>query len=586
MPSDRSLFPEPVLGLMADTAPVMMWISDAHGQCIYLNRRLREFWGITNQQLASFDWASTLHPDDSVRMSKVVARALEQREGFAIEARFRNHAGTYRILRTDAQPYLDDRGVFLGFIGVNIDITEQVEAARAHERIEQRFSRFMAHLPGLAWIKDGSGRYVFANEAAAAAFGKPIEEIIGRNDRELFPPEIAAQFQDNDARARANPGGIRSIETLPHPDGIVHHSIVSKFSIPDGEGAVLTGGVAIDVTDHKTAEDHIKKLNEDLRHQLEERETLLAALPVGVFIAHDPECTTITMNKAGADMLRMPSSGNASKTGPEADSLAFRVLKDGREVDACDLPMQRATRLGISILGEEVDVQFDDGSMITLHESVTPLRNEGGRVRGCVAVFVDITERKRAERQKMLLIDELNHRAKNTLAIVQSIAAQTLRQTPDPKTFGPAFTQRLDALARAHALLTASEWQGAALDQLLATALSPFKTDEGRIQIHGSAVVIRAAVAVTFSLVLHELATNAVKYGALSGRAGRLVVSWSLAGDVVTLIWREYCDFAVHPPARTGFGSRLILASADQLAGSVRLDYKPEGLEAHFSFPL
>jgi PAS domain S-box-containing protein len=571
---------------MADTAPVMMWISDANGQCIYLNRRLREFWGITNQQLASFDWASTLHPDDSVRMSKVVARALEQREGFAIEARFRNHAGAYRILRTDAQPYLDDGGASLGFIGVNTDITEQVEAARARERMEQRFSRFMAHLPGLAWIKDECGRYVFANEAAAAAFGRSIEEVIGRNDRELFPPEVAAQFQENDARTRASPRGIRLIETLRHPDGIVHHSIVSKFSIPDGDGAVLIGGVAIDVTDHKSAEDHIKRLNEDLRHQLEERETLLAALPVGVFIAHDPECTTITMNKAGAAMLRLPSAANASKTGPEAETLAFRVFKDGREVGACDLPMQRATRLGISILGEEVDVQFDDGSMITLHESVTPLRDEGGRVRGCVAVFVDITERKRAERQRMLLIDELNHRAKNTLAIVQSIAAQTLRQTPDPKTFGPAFTQRLDALARAHALLTATEWQGAPLDQVLAAALSPFNSDEGRIRTNGPPAIIKAAVAVTFSLVLHELATNAVKYGALSGRAGHLDVSWSVADDdVVTLVWREVCDFAVRPPARTGFGSRLILASADQLAGSVRLDYKSEGLVANFSFP-
>jgi PAS domain S-box-containing protein len=518
-------------------------------------------------------------------MSRVVARALEQREGFAIEARFRNHAGAYRILRTDAQPNLDDGGAFLGFIGVNIDITEQVQAARARECIEQRFSRFMAHLPGLAWIKDESGRYVFANEAAAAAFGRPIEEIIGRADRELFPPEVAAQFQENDARARASPAGIRAIETLPQPDGIVHHSIVSKFPIPDGEGAVLTGGVAIDVTDHKAAEDHVKKLNEDLRHQLEERETLLAALPVGVFIAHDPACTTITMNKAGAAMLRLPGAANASKTGPEAEALPFRVFKDGREIGARDLPMQRATRLGISILGEEVDVQFDDGSMITLHKSVTPLRDEGGRVRGCVAVFVDITERKRAERQKMLLIDELNHRAKNTLAIVQSIAAQTLRQRPDPKTFGPAFTQRLDALARAHALLTATEWQGAPLDQVLAAALSPFKTDEGRIRMSGPAAVIRAAVAVTFSLVLHELATNAVKYGALSGRAGHLDVSWSIAGDVITLVWREVCDFAVHPPARTGFGSRLILASADQLAGSVRLDYKAEGLVANFSFP-
>jgi two-component sensor histidine kinase len=199
-------------------------------------------------------------------------------------------------------------------------------------------------------------------------------------------------------------------------------------------------------------------------------------------------------------------------------------------------------------------------------------------------VFVDITERKRGERQKALLIDELNHRAKNTLAIVQSIASQTLRQSPDPKVFGPAFAERLDALARAHGLLTETEWQGAPLDQLLATALRPFDAEEGRIRMGGPKVVIKASIAVTLALVLHELATNSVKHGALSGRTGRLHITWTHESGKVMLIWSEFCNTLVQTPTRKGFGTRLISASANQLGGSVTLDYRPEGLVAQLSF--
>jgi two-component sensor histidine kinase len=159
-----------------------------------------------------------------------------------------------------------------------------------------------------------------------------------------------------------------------------------------------------------------------------------------------------------------------------------------------------------------------------------------------------------------------------------------LRQTPDPQQFGPAFTERLDALARAHGLLTETEWRGAPLDQLIATALKPFLTTEGRIAMGGPAVAIRAAVAVTLSLVLHELATNAVKHGALSEQTGRLQIAWTVESNNVTLLWSEICATPVRAPTRKGFGTRLVTASASQLGGLVSLDFTPEGLVAQLSF--
>lgn len=571
--------------LLSDGAPTMLWMSDAHGRCIHLNRRLRDFWGIGNDALASFEWGSTLHPDDTSRVQAVVREALEKQTGFVLEARYRNHDGDYRILRTEAEPHFEAPGAFAGFIGVNVDVTDQIKTNEALRRSEERFVRFMDHLPGLAWIKDAAGQYVFVNQAAAQAFGRSVDDVLGKRDVDLFSSDVAAQFAENDARARASASGMRAIETLPHPDGHEHYSIVSKFAItgcPGEQG--LVGGVAIDVTDHKMAEDRIKKLNEDLQQKLQERETLLASLPVGVFIAHDPQCATVTMNAAGAAMLRLPEAANASKTSPVGGALPFRVLKDGREVAAHELTMQRACRLAAPVLAEEVDVVFEDGAATSLHESAMPLFDQSGSVRGCVAVFVDITERRRAERQQNLLIDELNHRAKNTLAIVQSIASQTLRRTPEPRLFASSFNQRLDALAQAHALLTQTSWQGAPLSDLVATALNPFKVDGSRIRTTGPEIMIGTTIAVTFALVLHELATNAVKHGALSQAEGHVSIIWSMDGQMVTFKWDEFCGFTVDKPVRTGFGSRLIESSAKQFGGSFALHFAENGLRAEVSF--
>ena len=139
------------------------------------------------------------------------------------------------------------------------DISEQKQAALAVQESERRFSRFMQHLPGLAWSKDLSGRYVFANDSALKIFGKTSDELYGKTDVDIFPPETAAQFQDNDRRALMSESGVQTIETLNHDDGDVHYSIVSKFPIPGPDGQpALIGGMAVDVTERMKMEESLK----------------------------------------------------------------------------------------------------------------------------------------------------------------------------------------------------------------------------------------------------------------------------------------------------------------------------------------
>lgn len=149
------------------------------------------------------------------------------------------------------------------------DITQRKQAEMARRESEERFTRFMHHLPGLAWIKDIEGRYVYANDAAAKAFNTTRENLYGKTDAEVFPPDIASRFIENDQMALADGVGVQTVETLEHDDGVVHHSIVSKFPIAGPDGATaLIGGMAIDITERQ-------QMEEDLRRYREELETLV-----------------------------------------------------------------------------------------------------------------------------------------------------------------------------------------------------------------------------------------------------------------------------------------------------------------------
>ena len=159
-----------------------------------------------------------------------------------------------------ARPLFDGQGRVRGSVGACLDITARKQVEEALQQSEQRFARFMQHLPGLAWIKDLQGRYVYANDAAEKAFHAPRSDFYGKTDAELFPPETAHQFKMNDWQALESEGGIQVIEKLEHHDGIDHSSLVSKFPIlgPSGQAA-LVGGMAIDITDRLRVEEALKE---------------------------------------------------------------------------------------------------------------------------------------------------------------------------------------------------------------------------------------------------------------------------------------------------------------------------------------
>ena len=218
---------------------------------------------------------------------------------------------------------------------------------------------------------------------------------------------------------------------------------------------------------------------------------------------------------------------------------------------------------------------------------VSPILEEG-RVIRVLATSRDVTGEKRSEAHRQLLVNELNHRVKNTLATIQSIASQSLRNAGVDVAVRGAFEGRLMAIAATHNVLTDENWSAASLRQIIDGSVTPYRANPDQLTISGEDLMVSPKPAVVMALAFHELAINALKYGALSVAGGHVDIHWSVeGGDRLNIDWTELGGPAVRPPERRGFGSRIVeLALPGELGGRVDVDYRAEGLHCRISSPL
>ena len=320
-----------------------------------------------------------------------------------------------------------------------------------------------------------------------------------------------------------------------------------------------------------------------LRERTQELEVVLQTAPAAVWFTNDREVKRVRANAHAARLLRVPEDSDV----PIASGLLthLAVYKDGRPGPMEDLPLDRAFR-GEHLRDEEYLFRFDDGTEITLLTSAEPLRGPNGEINGSVAIGIDISERKRNDEQQKLLINELNHRVKNTLTTVQSIARRSLRTAGSLREAETALSDRLVAIAKAYDVLTREHWQGSSVAAMIENTIGPYM-QQGRVQVAGPDFWLSPSNSVTFSLIVHELAVNATKHGALSGDQGRIDVTWEAEEEpgatVLTLTWRESGGPPVKPPERTGFGSDLLRRLTESGGSQHRMDFEPAGLVCVFS---
>ena len=308
-------------------------------------------------------------------------------------------------------------------------------------------------------------------------------------------------------------------------------------------------------------------------------ETIIETTPDTIAII-DPGGKILQMNAAGREMVGATSRSEIEDTSA-LDTIAPEFWDVWKEHH------QRVCR------GEKLAWEFDvvglNGVRHHMETHASPIRLPNGTT-GRLAVTRDITQRKEAERQQKLLMDELNHRVKNTLATVQSLIAQTARGARDVGQFRTAVEGRILALSQAHNQLSRRGWVDVELRQLLRAGLEPYFA-KGNFVLSGEPLHIPPRVALMVSMAIHELATNAAKYGALSSSAGRIDVAWSAKANGaearLLLSWREQNGPPVQQPSHRGFGTRLLDRGIGvELGGSTMIDFAPEGLRCELDIPL
>lgn len=253
--------------------------------------------------------------------------------------------------------------------------------------------------------------------------------------------------------------------------------------------------------------------------------------------------------------------------------------------------MKEVLLTGQPFQGEAINYR-KDGSTYTVEWLITPVKDAEGRIVNWVSAQRDVTERKAALEHQKFMVRELHHRVKNTLATVQAIMSSTARNCSTMPEFQQTFGGRLTSLAKTHTLLTEDHSQSVAFRDLLWAELEPY--DDGgqtRIRLEGPRIVLPSELAVPIGMAVHELTTNAAKYGALAEFGGRISVTWSVAdfesGTRLTWVWNEHDGPPVVAPTREGFGSRLLKrVLSTQVYAEVSLDYDPDGLRVTVVLPL
>ncbi len=474
------------------------------------------------------------------------------------------------------------------------------------------YFRVFEALPSPYMLLDHELRYVTANPAYVEAVGKSLDEMRGRHLFDLFPNEGESGRRLRQSLRRVLSTG--QSDTLAHlhypienPDGTwgdrywtaVHTPILDSF------GRVLyVMQNTVDVTDYV----RMREAATLPFRALHAETALLQRTQEAEQARQEVEAAHQALLAESTDFRRLFQQAPgffAVLSGPEHiftfASDGYTRLVGGRGVLGLSvreaLPevvgqgfidiLDRVYTLAEPYSATGARMTLGDGAQareVVLDFSYSPIRNLEGTVTGIFVQGADQTERELAIESQGLLIAELNHRVKNALATVQSIAAQTLRSTADPVAARQAFEARLRSLAQAHSMLSDRNWTDTELAALVRQELAAY--DGGQISVDGPPVVLNSKATIALSLLLHELATNAAKYGSLSVPDGRLALSWCEDGAGMRLEWRESGGPPVAAPSRKGFGTRMLrLVVTGELGGTLDVDYPPDGFHTAIHIP-
>lgn len=528
--------------------------------------------GLPHETMQSVDldeWERNLHPEDRERVMRDFHAMLASGDIFRAAYRYRRADGSYVDVSEIGHQLRDERGIAYRLIGTMQDVTEQ---KRNEERLRET-SRRLIEAQRIA----GVGSWDLNLHTGALAWSETVFHIF-----EIDPSRFSGTTEDfyrivhPDDRESVHAGFEASVQSrqpydITHrlllPDGRVKHVHECAEVFYDEAGRPLRAtGTVEDVTERVEREAALRE--SEHRQQL-----AINAAGLGLW---EWDITTLKVAWAG-EFERVFGFEPGTYPGRHEASLERVHPEDRSQVAEA---LQRAVDLN-ELFSLDFRILAADGTIRWVHSEGRMAPSEPGRPPRMVGVARDITERKLIELRQQLLMNELDHRVKNNLAAVATIAQQTMASSASLEEFGPAFMGRVVAMSRTHDALARSRWEGVNLREAAELVLAThFLSKTPRIEISGPSLRLPARAAMPVCLALHELATNAVKYGALSGERGRVLLRWRRDDDDwIELRWEEKGGPPVETPRRAGMGRQLIDGLiCYELRGEVDLQFPPGGV--------
>jgi PAS domain S-box-containing protein len=425
--------------------------------------------------------------------------------------------------------------------------------------------RVLEAIPAAIYATDPDGRITFCNRAAVAMLGRMpdlsndrwcVSWRMYRSDGTPLPHEECPM-----ATALKESKAVRGVEVIvERPDGSRAYVMPYPTPIFDNDGR-LKGGVnfVLDISDRRRAERSAAHL------------AAIVQSSDDAMISKDLQGIITSWNDGAARIYGYEAVEMIGQT-------ISKIVPDELRGEEADIIAK--VRNGERITQYETQRIAKDNRRLHVSLTVSPLMDQSNAIIGVSVVARDISSRKRAEETQQLLIRELNHRVRNTLSVIQSITHHTMRRSKSMVDFAASFEGRIKSMAAAHTLLTESNWNGAEILSVIRGQLIALD-DDTRIKLTGPHLQLTPQLTLHLGLVVHELATNSRKYGALSTAGGRLEISWSTTTNgnhMLALRWAESVDFEVRPFSSRGFGSTLIQTVSQQSGGSAELNFSPRGI--------
>lgn len=460
-----------------------------------------------------------------------------------------------------------------------IDARRDAETLLAGE--QELFQRIVDSIPVMITMYDPDKNLLFVNKEFERLAGWASEEARTEQTFELCYPD--PEYREEVARFMAHGNGWKDIR-MNTRDGHTLETSWSNVRLSDNRQV----GIGLDFTDRKEAEDALRDSRAELALERAFLEAVIEAAPVGISVARDPQGKPPIVNREARRMMGV----NELKGGLERYLELPLHDEEGNRYTFDNLAIIQALHHGRETSDREVIFDTASGFRRWLVNG-RPLRNQANEIVAAITSFIDVEDSRRAEEAQELLVDELNHRVKNTLAIVQSIASQSFRDLSDPEDAQAKFRARLRALAMAHDLLTKENWADATLSEIIKTSLFAcgIMNDSARNLEFSIDTEERLSpkAAVSLSMALHELATNAIKHGALSSGSGKLYVHCSNSTstpDQILIEWVE-TDVALSPKDyHPGFGMKLVKATIEnEMNGDLDLKFTAKGVKCVIALP-